>query len=285
MRFGTYYSGGLDWTFGGLPMTDFQSMFTAIPQTPEYLDYADAHWAELIERYQPDVLWNDIGYPAAGDLDGLFERYYAAVPDGVVNNRFDWMAQTAGAKHCDFVTPEYSTKGSPTHKWESTRGIGTSFGYNRAEGEDTYLAPDELVRMFVDIVAHGGNLLLNVGPTAEGTIPWAQAQRLLALGWWLRTNGEAIYGSRPWSVRQTGQTGEGHEVRFTTVGDALYAIVQGTPASATVELDVTPPAGSAVHVLGHDAPLEHRASGTGTVVRLPDRPSVAPALTLRIRTP
>jgi alpha-L-fucosidase len=285
MRFGTYYSGGLDWTFGGLPMTDFQSMFTAIPQTPEYLDYADAHWAELIERYQPDVLWNDIGYPAAGDLDGLFERYYAAVPDGVVNNRFDWMAQTAGAKHCDFVTPEYSTKGSPTHKWESTRGIGTSFGYNRAEGEDTYLAPDELVRMFVDIVAHGGNLLLNVGPTAEGTIPWAQAQRLLALGWWLRTNGEAIYGSRPWSVRQTGQTGEGHEVRFTTVGDALYAIVQGTPTSATVELDVTPPAGSAVHVLGHDTALGWETTDTGCRVTLPGRPAEAPALTLRLARP
>jgi alpha-L-fucosidase len=281
MRFGTYYSGGLDWTFGGLPMTDLQSMFTAIPQTPEYLAYADAHWDELIARYRPDVLWNDIGYPAAADLDGLFERYYAAVPDGVVNNRFDWMAQTAGARHCDFVTPEYSTKGDPDRKWESTRGIGTSFGFNREESDATYLAADELVRMFVDVVAHGGNLLLNVGPTGDGIIPWAQAQRLLALGWWLRTNGAAIYGSRPWT-RSTGTTAEGHEVRFTTVGEHLFAIVLGTPSSAVVELDVTPPPGSPVHVLGHDAPLAWEATTTGSRVTLPGRPADAPALTIRL---
>jgi alpha-L-fucosidase len=281
MRFGTYYSGGLDWTFGGLPMTDFASMFTAIPQTPEYVAYADAHWRELIDRYRPDVLWNDIGYPAAADLEGLFTEYYAAVPDGVVNNRFDWMAQTAGARHCDFVTPEYSTTGDPNRKWESTRGIGTSFGFNREESEDTYLAPDDLVRMFVHVVAHGGNLLLNVGPTGDGIIPWAQAQRLLALGWWLRTNGGAIYGSRPW-VRQSGTTGEGHDVRFTRVGEVLHAIVLGTPASAVVDLDVVAPAGATVHLLGHDQPLAWATTPAGTRVTLPGRPAEAPALTLSI---
>ena len=153
MRFGTYYSGGLDWTFGGLPITDLGGMFRAIPQSPEYLDYADAHWHELIERYRPDVLWNDIGYPAAADLDALFDRYYEAVPEGVVNNRFDWMAQSSGGLHCDFVTPEYSTVGDPNRKWESTRGIGTSFGYNRQESEDSYLAPG---RARADVHRRGG---------------------------------------------------------------------------------------------------------------------------------
>ena len=281
LRFGTYYSGGLDWTFGGLPMTDFQSMFTAIPQTEAYLAYADAHWAELIERYRPDVLWNDIGYPAAADLAGLFERYYAAVPDGVVNNRFDWMGQTAGAVHCDFVTPEYSTKGDPNRKWESTRGIGTSFGFNREESDATYLSPDELVRMFVDVVAHGGNLLLNVGPTADGTIPWAQAQRLLALGWWLRINGDAVYGTRPWTTPD-GRTGEGHDVRYTTRDGDLYAIVLGTPSSAQVRLDVVPPTDAAVHLLGYDAALAWTADGEGCTVDLPGRPAPAPALAIRI---
>jgi alpha-L-fucosidase len=281
MRFGTYYSGGLDWTFGGLPMTDFSSMFTAIPQSPEYLSYADGHWRELIERYQPDLLWNDIGYPAAADLDGLFADYYAAVPEGVVNNRFDWLAQTAGAKHCDFVTPEYSTKGDPARKWESTRGIGTSFGFNREESEDTYLGCDELVQMFIDIVAHGGNLLLNVGPTGDGTIPFAQAQRLLALGWWLRTNGDAIYGTRPWH-RTTGTTAEGHDVRFTTGGGALYAMVLGTPSSDVVELDVTPAPGAEVHLLGHGEALRWDATNGGCRVTLPGRPAEAPALSLRI---
>jgi alpha-L-fucosidase len=281
MRFGTYYSGGLDWTFGGLPITDLAAMFRAIPQTPEYLAYVDAHWHELIARYRPDVLWNDIGYPAAADLPALFADYFAAVPDGVVNNRFDWMAQTSGAVHCDFVTPEYSTAGDPGRKWESTRGIGTSFGYNRFEPDDSYLDPDELVRMFVDVVAHGGNLLLNVGPTADGVIPWVQAQRLLALGWWLRTNGEAIYGTRPWR-RTDGTTGEDHPVRYTTRNGALYAIVLGTPGGVEVALDVTPARGADVRLLGYDHPLGWIATDDGCVITLPGRPAAAPALALRL---
>jgi alpha-L-fucosidase len=286
LRFGTYYSGGLDWTFGGLPITDVRSMIAAIPQTDEYLAYADAHWAELIDRYEPSVLWNDIGYPAAADLHGLFERYYARVPDGVVNNRFDWMAQSSGARHCDFSTPEYSTTGDPDRKWEATRGIGASFGYNREEPEDSYLAPDALVRLFVDVVARGGNLLLNVGPTAAGDIPWAQAQRLLALGWWLRTNGPAVYGTRPWT-RAEGTTAEGHDVRFTLGADgALHAIVLGTPEGATVELrelGLALGATTSIELLGHDEELEWAPAGDAVRISLPGRPAPAPALTLRIR--
>ena len=289
LRFGTYYSGGLDWTFGGLPITDLASMFGAIPQTEEYRAYADAHWRELIDRYRPDVLWNDIGYPASADLDALFEAYYAAVPEGVVNNRFDWLAQSSGTRHCDFTTPEYSTTGDPHRKWEATRGIGTSFGYNREEGDHTYLSSDALVRMLVEVVAHGGNLLLNVGPTAAGAIPWAQAQRLLALGWWLRTNGPAIYGTRPWHQPE-GSTSDGLPVRFTLGGEdqpgaALHAIVLGTPASSAVELpevggSIAPDA--TVELLGHGAPLPWEARGHGLRVELPGRPAESPALVLRI---
>jgi alpha-L-fucosidase len=281
MRFGTYYSGGLDWSFGGLPMRDFQQMLAAIPQTDEYVAYVAAHWDELIDRYRPDVLWGDIGSPAGLDLTELFERYYATVPEGVINNRFDWIRQSVGQVHCDFVTPEYSTKGDAGHKWESTRGIGTSFGYNREEDESTYLSPDALVRMFIDIVAHGGNLLLNVGPNADGAIPWAQAQRLLALGWWLRTNGDAIFSTRPWS-RTDGVTAEGHDVRYTTRDGDLFAIVCGTPSSEEVELDVTPAPGATVHLLGNDTALRWVPVDAGARVTLPARPADAPAFALRI---
>ena len=189
MRFGTYYSGGLDWTFGGLPITDVMSLIAAISQTPAYLAYADAHWHELIDRYEPDVLWNDIGYPAAADLSALFAYYYRRVPDGVVNNRFDFIRQTSGQVHCDFVTPEYSTDADPSgRKWETCRGIGTSFGYNRLETEDDYLSVDELTAMLADVTRRGGNLLLNVGPMADGTIPPAQAERLHGIGAWLRAH-------------------------------------------------------------------------------------------------
>ena len=281
MRFGTYYSGGLDWSFGGLPMLDLQQMLAAIPQTDEYTAYVEAHWDELIARYRPDVLWADIGSPRALDLPALFQRYYAAVPDGVINNRFDWMVQTTGGLHCDFVTPEYSTKGDPSRKWESTRGIGTSFGYNRQEDGSSYLSPDALVRMFIDVVAHGGNLLLNVGPNGDGTIPFAQAQRLLALGWWLRVNGGAVYGTRPWT-RTDGVTGEGIDVRFTTRDGAVFAIVCGTPSSEVVELDVSPADGAAVHLLGHDTALPWEASAAGCRVTLPVRPADGPAFALRL---
>jgi alpha-L-fucosidase len=198
-----------------------------------------------------------------------------------VNNRFDWIGQSSGTVHCDFITPEYSTKGSPDRKWESTRGIGTSFGYNRAETDASYLAPDALVRMFIDIVAHGGNLLLNVGPNADGTIPWPQAQRLLALGWWLRTNGDAIYGTRPWT-RTDGTTGEGHPVRYTTREGAVFAIVQGTPTEAVVELDVAPAPDAELRLLGRPDPLRWEPTTAGCRVRLPARPADGPAITIRL---
>jgi alpha-L-fucosidase len=283
MRFGTYYSGGLDWTFGGLPMNDLRGMFAAIPQTPEYLAYANAHWHELVERYEPCVMWNDIGYPAAADLPALFDDYFRRVPDGVVNNRFDFIKQTSGDLHADFITPEYSTEGDPSgRKWESTRGLGSSFGYNRDETNDEYLSVDELVRMVVDVTARGGNLLLNIGPAGDGTIPLVLAERVLGVGWWLRTNGEAIYGSRPWS-RTDGVTGDGLPVRYTTTGDALNAIVLGTPSSRTVVMpDVTPADGATVELLGHGASLEWSRSDNGVAIELPGRPPTGPAISLRV---
>jgi alpha-L-fucosidase len=284
LRFGTYYSGGLDWSFGGLPMTDLRSMFGAIPQTPEYVAYVDAHWRELVERYRPDVLWGDIGSPADLDLEALFADYYTAVPDGVVNNRFDWIAQTAGGRHCDFVTPEYSTKGDAHRKWESTRGIGTSFGFNREESDATYLSPAALIRMFVDVVANGGNLLLNVGPTAEGTVPFAQAERLLALGWWLGTNGDAVYGTRPWpgAAAAGTTTGAGQEVRYTEGDDAVFAIVCDTPTTDSVELGLGLPDGAEVRLLGHEGPLRWESADGGVRVSLPGRPAEGPALALQL---
>jgi alpha-L-fucosidase len=264
-------------------MNDLRGMFAAIPQTPEYLAYANAHWHELVERYEPCVMWNDIGYPAAADLPALFDDYFRRVPDGVVNNRFDFIKQTSGDLHADFITPEYSTEGDPSgRKWESTRGLGSSFGYNRDETNDEYLSVDELVRMVVDVTARGGNLLLNIGPAGDGTIPLVQAERVLGVGWWLRTNGEAIYGSRPWS-RTDGVTGDGLPVRYTTTGDALNAIVLGTPSSRTVVMpDVTPADGATVELLGHGASLEWSRSDNGVAIELPGRPPTGPAISLRV---
>ena len=109
-----------------------------------------------------------------------------------------------------------------------------------------------------------------------------QAQRLLALGWWLRTNGDAIYGTRPWT-RTDGTTGEGHDIRYTTRDGAVFAIVCGTPGrrrawSSTSRRRRAP----TVHLLGHDAPLAWTAVGDGCAVTLPGRPAEAPAFALRL---
>jgi alpha-L-fucosidase len=160
--------------------------------------------------------------------------------------------------------------------------MGTSFGFNRQEADADYLSADDLVHLLVDVVARGGNLLLNVGPAADGSVPWVQARRLLALGWWLRTNGPAIYGSAPWE-RPEAMTADGVPVRFTVAGDALHVILLGTPQSDVVELAGVPAAeGARVDLLGFEAPLIWERAGDGVRVTLPTIPAASPAPVLRV---
>jgi alpha-L-fucosidase len=283
MRYGLYYSGGLDWTFGGFPISSLPTLFGAIPQTADYARYADAHWRELIDRYEPSVLWNDIGYPDAGGAEQLFADYYNRMPDGIINNRFDFRGTMAGAAHCDFITPEYSTLAEiSARKWESCRGIGHSFGYNRNETAAEYMTGEAIIHLLVDIVSKNGNLLLNVGPTASGEIPWAQAMRLLELGHWLDVNGDAIYGTRPWRTA-SGTTGDGIDVRFTQRGGGLYAIVLGTPAAASVTIrDLALNDGAKIELLGYTAPLAWANEAGGVRIELPSTLAPSPAISFRI---
>lgn len=218
MRFGLYYSGGLDWTFHHLPISDFGDMLACVPTSEEYTRYAVAQVRELVERYKPSVLWNDIAWPSDASLPGLFEHYYAHVPDGVVNDR--WLAQNmlfeslrdpatrAGFNamvkgriaeadgeldnppppHCDFRTVEYSTgEHMGEKKWEACRGLGLAFGYNQDERTDDYMTGAALTDLYRQLSARGGNLLINVGPMADGTIPEVQQRPLLEFGRALRS--------------------------------------------------------------------------------------------------
>ncbi|MCB0075340.1 MAG: alpha-L-fucosidase, partial [Caldilineaceae bacterium] len=144
MTMAYYYSGGLDWTFNDTVIQDLADIPKAVPQQQAYVDYANAHWRELIDRYETMILWNDIAYPANTDLNVLFAEYYNKLPDGVVNNRFTQTFQMTESgivsdNHFDFETPEYTSfREIREKKWESCRGIGASFGYNRAEGPAQY---------------------------------------------------------------------------------------------------------------------------------------------------
>jgi alpha-L-fucosidase len=278
MRMGLYYSGGYDWTFVPGPIRVAADYESVQPQSEAYGKYADAHYRELIQRYKPALLWNDINYPKSGHPLELMAEYYQAVPDGVIDDRF-------GVPHHDFTSPEYETltKINP-NKWEECRGLGRSFGYNRAEGEAETIAPADLIYLLVDIVSKNGNLLLDVGPEADGTIPAVQLSRLHELGDWLRINGEAIYATHPWQ-RAEGITVENIPVRFTQKDSTVYAILLGVPKSNAITLkSVTLKPNSKLFLLGHADPLTWSQRSDDVVISLPPNLSAKYAIAFRFST-
>jgi alpha-L-fucosidase len=263
LRMGLYYSGGYDWTFVPGPIRVSDDYEKVKPESEAYGKYADTQVREIIARYKPAVLWNDIDYPRSGHALEIMADYYNAVPDGVIDDRF-------GVKHSDFISPEYQTldKINPK-KWEECRGLGRSFGYNRAEGEAETIAPDQLIYLLVDIASKNGNLLLDVGPEADGTIPAVQMDRLQALGAWMQLNGDAIYGTHPWK-RAVGETSDGVPVRFTQKNSVTYAILLGQPKAASVTFkSLSVKSGAKIFVLGHTEPLVWSQVGENIRVNLP----------------
>ena len=184
------------------------------------------------------------------------------------------------------------------HPWEENRGMGVSFGLNRAEQLDGYHTGQELIIMLADTVSRGGNLLLDIGPAADGTIPLLMEERLGQIGNWLKINGEAIYGTKSWKSTRQWSVGEipqpnyngeydsaydvsklalkpepgqaSVEALFTTKGNDLYAILPRWPGSS-FELKDT--AGvKAVTLLGDATPLKFKSSNHGIVVSLHELP-------------
>jgi len=311
MRMGFYYSSPYDWTFTEKPITDLAMSVARAPASSEYREYANSHWHELIDRYDPSVLWSDIGYPAGANINEIFAHFYNKTPDGVVNERWgqssgllkslvfvpgirqaiDWYAKKLWLQgttsrpgvHHDFVTPEYTSLSEVSEeKWECVRGIGKSFGYNKQEVPDDFLSVPELVRLLVDIVSKNGNLLLNVGPKPGGEIPEVQLDRIKGVGAWLSVNGDAIYGTRPWK-RAEGRTTDGSGVRFTSKPGSLFAILMETPRSPEITIEsLKAAAGTRVELLGDDEPLAWAQEGSGVAVRLGSRLPEGPAVCLKI---
>lgn len=222
LRMGLYYSGLIDWQFANDPIfTESQNFGNACP-TYEYADYSYNQMKELIDRYKPSILWNDIGWPKQSEqaMPYLLAHYYNAVEEGVVNDRFN------GLYH-DFSTKEYQSGiAKRDAKWEMCRGMGLSFGYNENEGDEQLMSIPNLIRLLVSTVAGNGNLLLNIGPKADGTIPKEQSKRLRALGRWLLDNGEGIYGTRC-SSRTSIIKDNGLEYHYTKKDKDLYVFIDG----------------------------------------------------------
>jgi alpha-L-fucosidase len=185
--------------------------------------------------------------------------------------------------HSDFRTPEYARFPEiEAKKWEATRGMSHSFGFNRNDTEADYASVETLLGDFIDGVSKNGNLLLNVGPQANGAIPEAQAARLKAFGTWLRANGAAIYGTRPW-VRAEGFTEDGLPVRFTSAAGRLNLIVLGQPRAERLRILGLAATGEAMLLADH-SPVTMTQDGRDLVLTFahPLSGSFGPAVSIKV---
>jgi alpha-L-fucosidase len=263
------YPGPFDRFSGGPPYNPYTGApvpYTGYVPVDDYVqDYQAPQLDELITDYDPDLLWCDIGGPN-DSLDVLATFYNQAVANG---------KQVAADDRCgiaahDFVTHEYSKQALyAADKWEENRGLDPySYGYNAATPEAAYVSADAVIRELVDVTSKNGNLLLGIGPRADGSIPAVMADRLRAVGAWLGVNGEAIYDTRVWSRAQQERTGD-EDLRFTLAPNrALYVIDLHAPGPQEIIWSPVPiRAGDQITLLGYPGgPLAWRRRPDGALV-------------------
>lgn len=281
LKYGVYYSGGLDWTFNQDPITNlWPDLFEAMPKSMDYTAYADAQLKELIRTYKPDILWNDINYPKNGDLLSIFAELFNSNSNAVINERWG-QYQTL----TNFTTPEYEVLDSiAKNKWETCRGLGYSFGYNQIENDTHLLSSTELVQLLIDIVSKNGNLLLNIGPKADGSIPENQLQRLIDLGKWMNIYSEGIYDTHPYKIASL-KLSDGTPLRFTQKQNQLYIFLLSTPKSNTVFLPSCKLVRSAQLLLygTRKTPLAYTIKNNGILIKLPPNFRFEHAAMIRIK--
>lgn len=241
---------------------------------------------ELIDKYQVDMLWfdNGVNHRAYDPLKLKVAAHY-------YNRALGWgkevslstkdSAYLAGSI-LDFEKVQRGPRDILAGAWQVDDPIGTTWGYT----ENMRVAgPETVIGKLVDLVSKGGNLLLNLSPTADGTIPEPQRKTLLEVGAWLGVNGEAIYGTHPWTRFGEGSGRAG--IRFTVKGDALYAIPLSWPGEQLVITSLAKgkaPAGKVerVRLLGHPGDLEFTQDDDGLKVKLPAQSPCKYAVALRI---
>jgi alpha-L-fucosidase len=257
---------------------------------------------DLVQRYEPDVLWADGEWEMTSDkwkTEELIAWLYndSKVKDNIIIN--DRWGQETRHKHGGYYTTEYESDANFNKPWEECRGMGFSFGYNRNEDIEDYNSAKALVLMLCDLVAQGGNLLLDIGPDARGRIPVIMQERLLEIGQWLDINGEAIYGTRRWKnpvqwsegkrdckgkdehyvggdyiLRQTinppGEDCAVKEIFFTHKNNTLYAITPKWPGEKLIIKNVQASDNSKIYFLDSNTELQWEQKGSDIVVSLPE---------------
>jgi alpha-L-fucosidase len=307
LKMGVYYS-LYEW-YNPLWLSD-KPRYVREHMTPQFKD--------LVTRYKPSIIFSDGEWelPSADWhspelLAWLFNE--SPVKDEVVIN--DRWGKDSRHKHGGYWTTEYTPGMSGMeHPWEESRGMGFSYGYNRAERLEHYHSGRELVIMLVDLVSRGGNLLLDIGPAADGTIPVVMEDRLIQIGSWLKVNGDAIYGTRPWRTSRqwtegevpkadydkefetvydvtklTGKQAAGKastEAFFTSKGQDVFAILPRWPGRQFRLKDAGALRLKSVTLLGSSAPLRWNSAAGTITIQLPDLPEdliQQPAWVLRLR--
>jgi alpha-L-fucosidase len=276
----------------------------ALPPDEAFLEDWLLRTCELVDRYEPQIVWFDwwIEQPAFRPYLPLFAAYY-------YNRAAQWRRGVAvNYKNRAFAdgTAVYDIERGQAGDvrpllWQTDTSVSrNSWGY--VQNQD-YKPVGSLVGDLVDIVSKNGALLLNIGPRPDGTIPEPEVDLLLGIGRWLGVNGPAIYGTRPWKVFGEGPTDvaeggftdtrrgafTGRDIRFTTRGDTLYAIVLGRPDGPTVTIRSLG-TGTGLHrraigkvdLLGGAAPLTWSRDADGLHVQWPADAPGEHAWSLRI---
>lgn len=251
---------------GKIPVKNFSSDYL-IPQATEFID-----------QYDPDIIWFD-GDWSTSALDigtyvitSYFYNKAAGRKKVAVNDRFGtengkWLRSKRG----DFFTNEYGDMEKDAkqtnHAWEECRGISQSFGYNWQDNADNVISSKKFIDMFVDIVAHGGNLLLIVNLGGKGALPQIEKERLKSIGKWLNVNGEGIYSTRPWDIQKDGDN------YFTRSKDKkyLYVICLTWPGKKLIVKNCSPITGSKITMLGVKDNLNWEKTGNDVVIDIPSQ--------------
>lgn len=264
MKFGTYYSQSQDWINPG------GSTGTASPWDPAQKGDFDEYLAkvslpqvkELLEKYEPDILWWDTEYQMTPERARPFFELVKAHPKLIHNSRL------GGGVLGDFRTSEQRIPSSAMagRALEVNMTINKSWGY-RSDDLD-WKSAQQLIRNLSDITSKDGNYLLNVGPTAEGVIPEPEVERLLAIGRWLKVNGDAIYRTRgalylkplPW-----GRTTYKKEANGATT---VYAHVWDWPADGKLLLPDIQQTPKSARLLARPGALQTTSTSEGVVINL-----------------
>jgi alpha-L-fucosidase len=232
VRFGCYYSVDRDWYRPQGPGNRYKQANTwdYPDSTPAdfdryFTEFAKPQVVEILEKYQPDVLWFDgIDMKSDAQAGDLYQTIRTLRPSCVINSRIKGCVppKTLPPPLCDYLSSGDNEilKDPIPFDWENPGSMNTSYGHN--PNDHKWHSAGEIVTKLVQIVSKGGNYLLNVGPTPEGTIPQPCIDRLAEVGQWMMHNGSAIYGSTPWRVTEETHEASSRVIHFTANGNAVH---------------------------------------------------------------